>query len=84
MPERWLETNSDALKTVQPFHLGPRLSGQNMAWHQIRLTMARLLWSFDLELDESDPGTRNWPDQRVFGLWETRPLFVNVQERNGL
>jgi hypothetical protein len=40
--------------------------------------MARLLWNFDLALDEK---SRNWHEQKIFGLWEKPPLMVFVKRR---
>ncbi|KAI1776940.1 cytochrome P450 [Hypoxylon cercidicola] len=80
IPERWLgaeEFASDARAVLQPFSTGPRnCLGKNLAYHEMRLILARVLWNFDLELcDES----RNWTDQRVFVVWEKPPLVVRVR-----
>ncbi|KAI9703016.1 MAG: hypothetical protein M1820_006007 [Bogoriella megaspora] len=59
-PERWLPTDhpkydakfaNDDLKSFFPFGLGPRAcTGKEIAWSQIRLFLAKVLWTFDLEL----------------------------------
>jgi len=49
-----------------------------MAYHEMRLVLTKLLWHFDFELaDES----RGWIErQRVFALWEKKPLMVSLRE----
>jgi hypothetical protein len=42
----------------------------------MRLILARLLWNFDLELDER---SRWWmSEMKMFLLWEKQPLFVKL------
>jgi hypothetical protein len=42
----------------------------------MRLILARLLWNFDLELDES---SRRWKDNmKTYILWEKPPLNVKL------
>jgi hypothetical protein len=40
--------------------------------------MARLLWNFDLALDEQ---SKNWHEQKILALWERPPLMVFVKRR---
>lgn len=55
-PERWLsgadkdlEYINDKTTTFDPFSLGPHnCPGQNLAWLELRLIMAKLLWNFEL------------------------------------
>ncbi|VUC29307.1 unnamed protein product [Clonostachys rosea] len=79
-PERWLgaeEYADDLREALQPFHLGPRnCLGQNMAWHEMRLLLAQLLYNFDLELCEE---SKDWADQKVFVLWEKKPLLCKLK-----
>lgn len=42
----------------------------------MRLILAKLLWNYDLELC---PETGDWAEQKVFILWEKRPLFVELK-----
>ncbi|XXG94034.1 hypothetical protein Hte_000285 [Hypoxylon texense] len=59
-PQRWLPPThpkyeakyaDDQLKSVWPFSLGPRsCPGKESAWVQMRLFLAKVLWSFDVEL----------------------------------
>ncbi|KAH7081742.1 cytochrome P450 monooxygenase-like protein [Paraphoma chrysanthemicola] len=55
-PERWLPESrydSDRRDALQPFSTGPRnCLGINLAYHEMRLALARVLYSFDLELED--------------------------------
>ncbi|KAL6855591.1 Cytochrome P450 monooxygenase dtxS2 [Amphichorda felina] len=88
-PERWLaESRSDPnspfrddnLDIVRPFSYGPRnCIGRNLAYHEMRLIIAKLLWNFDLELK---PGYESWySKQRTFQLWEKPELVVKLTKR---
>ncbi|KLU89742.1 hypothetical protein MAPG_08711 [Magnaporthiopsis poae ATCC 64411] len=85
VPERWLKEPpapyaDDNLEASMPFALGPRSCiGQSLAWVEMRLILARLLWNFDLALA---PGQTRWiKDQKAFQVWEKTPLKVRVTER---
>ncbi|KAF2141616.1 uncharacterized protein K452DRAFT_271236 [Aplosporella prunicola CBS 121167] len=84
IPERWLTgTEADARfanddkEVLHPFSIGPRnCIGQNLAYHEMRLIMAYLLWHFDVELcDES----KEWTEQKVLFLWMKPPLMVRLR-----
>ncbi|TLD24226.1 hypothetical protein PspLS_06433 [Pyricularia sp. CBS 133598] len=81
-PERWLPDAderfaSDRRRAVQPFAVGPRnCIGQNLATTEIRLTMIKMLWHFEMELA---PECANWNKQSIFGLWEKPPLMVKLR-----
>ncbi|KAJ5908632.1 Cytochrome monooxygenase lcsI [Penicillium taxi] len=83
IPERWLDNRderfeSDCRSALQPFSLGPRnCLGKNLAYAEIRLIAAKLLWSFDMTLDEASSG---WNIQRSFHIWEKPPLMVKLSE----
>ena len=48
----------------------------SLAYAEMRLILARLLWNFDVELDER---SRRWIDEmNIFVLWEKQPLFVKL------
>ena len=91
IPERWLEGHDpvfsrDAKAVVQPFSIGPRnCIGMNLAYAEMRLILAKVLWNFDLSLDEvkmkQQDGIGDWFDQRVFILWEKKPLWVKLTPR---
>lgn len=82
-PERWLDDPrfaNDRRDAAQPFAVGPRnCIGMNLAFVELRLILARLIWNFDLKLDSS---CDNWVDDMVeyFG-WEKIPLLVSLTPR---
>lgn len=84
-PERYLKPKDeryagDVTSVVQPFSIGPRnCIGQNLAWFEMRLLLAKLVWHFDLELRSKD--TTWLTEQRAYGLWDKEPLIVKLTER---
>ncbi|EOD46337.1 putative cytochrome p450 protein [Neofusicoccum parvum UCRNP2] len=77
IPERWLPGtgfDSDNKDIVQPFSIGPRnCLGKNLAYHESRVILAKILWHFDLKLGtQSD----SWMDQKLFVLWKKEPLML--------
>ncbi|KAF2625088.1 cytochrome P450 monooxygenase-like protein [Macroventuria anomochaeta] len=83
VPERWLDAErpakyeGDNREVVQPFSFGPRnCIGKNLAYAEMRLIMAKLLFHFDLALVHPE---RDWMEkQRVFALWEKPSLDVRL------
>ncbi|KAH6615956.1 cytochrome P450 [Chaetomium sp. MPI-SDFR-AT-0129] len=77
-PERWLGDPAfvdDHKDAFQPFHVGPRnCIGKNLAYIEMRLILARVLWNFDLRIAED---SLDWMGrQRVFNLWEKGKLHA--------
>lgn len=69
-PERWLGEDDkyrhDHLHASLPFGTGPRVCiGRNLAYMEMRLITAHLLWRFDLELDRDG---RYAGENAVWGL----------------
>lgn len=50
-----------------------------LAWAELRITMAKLLWHFDFEL--ASPDEDWWNKQRTYLIWERLPLMINLQPR---
>ncbi|KAK7936023.1 cytochrome P450 [Apiospora marii] len=79
-PERWLgdpDYADDKRNAHQPFSVGPRnCIGMNLAWHEMRLILAKLLYNFDIE---SDVGP-DWLDQKVFVIWDRKPLMCRLMD----
>lgn len=49
---------------------------RSLAYAEMRLILARLLWNFDLELDER---SKSWAhNMKSFILWEKPPLLVKL------
>lgn len=89
-PERWLPDAKenpespffqDNREGVRPFSYGPRnCIGRNLAYHELRLILAKVLWNFELKLQS---GYENWGvGQRTYQLWEKPQLDVKFKERD--
>lgn len=88
IPERWLPSHtsdptspfySDNREVHKPFSFGPRdCIGRNLAYHEMKLILARVLWNFDLALCEESVG---WNKQKVFALWKKGPLMCRLKIR---
>lgn len=89
IPERWLPSTHplhedrfgyDNHSVFKPFSYGPRdCIGQNLAFMEMRLIIAKLLYRFDFELV---PGQEAWQSsQRFFIIWEKGPLYVKFRLR---
>ncbi|GAB1312601.1 Averantin oxidoreductase [Madurella fahalii] len=80
VPERWIPGSGyddDHREVVQPFSVGPRnCLGKNLAYHEMRLILAKLLWNFDMTLC---PQSEGWQDQLSFILWDKSPLLVKIK-----
>ncbi|RYO84481.1 hypothetical protein DL762_005654 [Monosporascus cannonballus] len=84
-PQRWLPEDhphwdpvfkDDAREDFHPFSLGPRsCPGMPMAWRQTRLFIAKVLWTFDVEMlpNQSIVFER---DFRMYGMWEKPKFWV--------
>ncbi|KAK7949214.1 cytochrome P450 [Apiospora aurea] len=96
-PERWLPRRdprhdpryaADDLGCFFPFNLGPRQCvGRESAWPQMRLFLAKVLWTFDLEPPPSGPDHhRRLPvfdsDFAMLGMWEKPELHVRFRPVN--
>lgn len=80
VPERWLgeeRYKDDKREGLNPFSFGPRnCLGKNLAYAEMRLILAKMLFSYDLELADKQT---NWLKQKVFTLWEKPPLMVKLR-----
>lgn len=55
------------------------LTGYSMAYHEMRLIVAKVLYSFDLELAPESDG---WADQETYILWQKKPLMCKLKAVN--
>jgi cytochrome P450 len=83
IPERWLDDPrfvNDAKRALAPFSIGPRdCVGKNLAYAEMRLILARLLWNFDIRLD---PKSAGWDHRsKSYFIWERGPLNVFLTPR---
>jgi cytochrome P450 len=71
IPERFLIPDSkvDDMAIFQPFQIGRHnCIGVRFAYMELRLTLSRLLWEFDVAL--ADPEDRwDWGEQCTYALW---------------
>ncbi|KAK8241093.1 cytochrome P450 46A1 [Phyllosticta capitalensis] len=85
---------ADKRKALQPFGVGPRnCIGRNLAYHEMRLVLASLVWCFELELAPRMQGVRGagvgrgvgmgegWLDQKAWAVWEKGPLWLRFAPR---
>ncbi|KAJ2984707.1 hypothetical protein NUW58_g5919 [Xylaria curta] len=86
VPERWMAEAPPAYlyddkDVFRPFSVGPRdCIGKNLAWAEIRLILAYLVWHFDFLGIE--PDSKQWIErQKIFTLWGKLPLNVNIVPR---
>ncbi|KAI2621839.1 isotrichodermin C-15 hydroxylase [Hypoxylon sp. NC1633] len=89
-PERWLKAghlkydekfSKDNLKGFAPFGLGPRAcTGREIAWSQVRLFLAKVLWVFDLEFTRGQDKTFD-RDFNVYVMWNKPDVWVKFKPR---
>jgi len=80
-PERWLDPDcTDDLGASNPFLIGPRAClGQNMAWMELRIMIAKVILTFDFEaVGESIDWGR---DIETMPLWKKPALWTKVTPR---
>ncbi|OPB41811.1 cytochrome P450 monooxygenase [Trichoderma guizhouense] len=83
IPERWLgdaRFSSDPQDVLQAFSFGPRnCIGKNLAYAEMRLILAKILWNFDISLH---PDSKEWlQDNRAFTLWQKPDLNIYIKPR---
>ena len=82
IPERWLdnagpEFSSDSREVLQPFHVGPRnCLGKNLAYAEMRLFLAKMLWHFDFEL--ADPNDEWFARLKAYSVWDRPSLKIRL------
>ncbi|KAI0020846.1 cytochrome P450 [Xylariomycetidae sp. FL0641] len=81
VPERYLDDprfKGDHLEAAQPFSVGPRnCIGRNLAFAEMRLILAKIVYNFDMTIDDS---SRGWlTKQKAFVLWEKPDLNIYLK-----
>ncbi|PQE33493.1 cytochrome P450 monooxygenase protein [Rutstroemia sp. NJR-2017a WRK4] len=82
LPERWLGEDerfkNDRLGASLPFGIGPRVCiGRNLAYMEMRLLTAQMLWNFDIELDRGEYEAKN-QDWGLNGKMKTMKVFHSM------
>ncbi|XXG95002.1 hypothetical protein Hte_001262 [Hypoxylon texense] len=80
-PERFMgdaKFKTDQLEAMQPFSVGPRnCIGRNLAYAEMRLIMAKIIYNFDMKIDN---GSRGWMEtQQAFNLWHKPGLDIYMK-----
>ncbi|KAK2028458.1 isotrichodermin C-15 hydroxylase [Colletotrichum zoysiae] len=80
-PERFLDDGKaehNRPEALQAFSTGPRnCLGKNLAYAEMRLVLARIIYDFDIELAE---GNESWIEkQQTFGVWSRVPLNIHLK-----
>lgn len=84
IPERWLssapvEFASDKAISSQPLSVGPRSCiGKNLAYAEMRLILARVLWNFDIAVPNEGKSVMTWASQKTYMLVEKQPFEVRL------
>ncbi|TVY94170.1 Versicolorin B desaturase [Lachnellula willkommii] len=88
-PERFLPASDaryerrfdgDVKAAYMPFSTGPmNCVGGKLFFAEARVTMAKLLWNFDLKSADVDIDT--WLDRRAYIVWEPKELRVELIDR---
>lgn len=50
----------------------------SLAYFEIRSILTRMLWHFDMELEDE---SLDWTDQKEYTLWDKPPLWVRLKHR---
>lgn len=86
MPARWLRNSESGARddktAFNPFSLGPHnCPGQNLAWLELRLILAKLLWTFDASIP---PGVDLpvWEEQGIWWFWDKQPTIIRLIRRS--
>ena len=78
MKNRPKEFASDKLATSKPFSIGPNAClGKRLAWTEMRLLLARLVWEFDVSVDRDMVIV--WSKLRAMMNVEKKPVFLRLK-----
>jgi cytochrome P450 len=86
IPERWLPEENpfpgDKKDIFNPFsHGGRDCIGKNLAYTEMRVILARMIFCFDIALD---PDSGSWAeDMPAYVFWEKPPMNVHLRLRPG-
>lgn len=68
----------DRRNAFNPFGIGPSgWMGQQSAWVEMRVVLARISWNFDLKVQKGKK-LGKWTDQDIFWAWDKAPLNVDI------
>lgn len=67
------------LEGLWPFSRHRLTVTPSLAYNEMRSVMARMIWHFDMELDDKES---DWLEQPVYFMWEKNALNVKITHRN--
>jgi cytochrome P450 len=69
---------NDNWAAFQPWSVGVRnCIGRNLAYAELRLILAKVLWHYDIELDIEKTG--EFLDQKIWSIWAKKELYVKMK-----
>ena len=87
-PERFMKDHrtdisspffNDDRSRYHPFSSGPRrCAGEALAWSEMRIALASLVWTFDFEKGDN---FKLWEQQKTMPVWMVEPCFYKVKTR---
>ncbi|CZR53260.1 related to cytochrome P450 CYP3/CYP5/CYP6/CYP9 subfamilies [Phialocephala subalpina] len=82
LPERWLPEHqaeyNDRREAFNPFGLGAHgCLGQQLAWAELRVILARSVWNFDMRVPEGKKQLV-WTEQKIFWAWDKEAVDVEL------
>jgi cytochrome P450 len=82
LPERWLvDFEGTQKEAYHPFGVGPRqCMGQLLAWVELRVILARLVWNFDMAVPEGKRPLQ-WSQQEIYWAWNKVGVEVSIRSR---
>lgn len=71
------DIDGDRLEAMQSFSVGPRnCVGKNLAYAEMRLVLARMVFEFDMELSER---SKNWlKENEAYTIWKKSDLYLRL------
>lgn len=77
------EFKSDKLDAVQPFIMGVNVCiGRGLAWMEMRVTLAKLLWHFDWTVQAGDGDA--FEQAKAWHVWTKSHVHLQLHERGAL
>ena len=72
--------DASKLSTYHPYSLFAHiyLSFFSLAYVEMRMILTRMVFNFDMELDQPE---KDWMDQQVFFLWDKPELMIKLKPR---
>ncbi|KAI3318955.1 cytochrome P450 [Xylariaceae sp. AK1471] len=85
-PERWLNDakfQNDKLDMVQPFIMGVNVCiGRGLAWMEMRVILAKMLWNFDWTIDKKD--REPFEKAKAWHVWMKNPVQIKLLPKGTL